>query len=455
AVFGFHIVVTLITFTVFTKFRSRFSLALPFLCSGLYRYLAPTAQELKEKVPLYIMGKNRKRKPDKNVETNGFLVPKNADIELILVPVYQDDVQALPMYSTFSWIVDFVTFSLVVYSCSEVFRFFFPVNADINVSIIWILLSVFFVFQALANVTVSLFSGDKVEAERNLVISFALLFFLFSMMFTMFAEGFFDIGFNKAYESFSTSASAFFAASDVPFPAGVAERSPLLLFISLSVMFALLAGTLLFPNFRYARMYTNTVDEATRFYKFIYHLAFLSQAFSLMLFTHPVKNYLLYGPRKVLSEPGLESLRIMSVLLTMGARVAFRRAHLQSHLNMAADALARMRKQAGNINSMELQRMIFRYFSYINVAALQYFIPALLPALFALLLKTLGNYSWIGKEYPRTSPPVDAQRLASLQVLFNETVQRGIWSLFLVVTLLMNFSLSLIGVVYNSYFQKV
>uniref|UniRef100_A0A915CG21 Transmembrane protein n=1 Tax=Parascaris univalens TaxID=6257 RepID=A0A915CG21_PARUN len=299
AVFGFHIVVTLITFSVFTKFRSRFSLARPFLCAGLYRYLAPTAQQLKEKVPLYIMGKSRKRKAEKNVETNGFLVPKNADIELVLVPVHPDDVQALPLYSTFSWIVDFIAFSLVVYCFSEVFRFLFPNNTDINISIIWILLSIAFVLQALANVTVSLFSGDNVEAERNLVISFSSLFFLFSMMFTMFAESFFDIGFDKAYESFSKSASAFFAASDVPLPAGVTQRSPLLLFVALSAMFGLLAGTLLFPNFRYARMYTNAVDEAAPFYKLLYHLAFLSQAFSLMLFTHPVKNYLLYGRRKI------------------------------------------------------------------------------------------------------------------------------------------------------------
>uniref|UniRef100_A0A915CGH9 Transmembrane protein n=1 Tax=Parascaris univalens TaxID=6257 RepID=A0A915CGH9_PARUN len=299
AVFGFHIVVTLITFSVFTKFRSRFSLARPFLCAGLYRYLAPTAQQLKEKVPLYIMGKSRKRKAEKNVETNGFLVPKNADIELVLVPVHPDDVQALPLYSTFSWIVDFIAFSLVVYCFSEVFRFLFPNNTDINISIIWILLSIAFVLQALANVTVSLFSGDNVEAERNLVISFSSLFFLFSMMFTMFAESFFDIGFDKAYESFSKSASAFFAASDVPLPAGVTQRSPLLLFVALSAMFGLLAGTLLFPNFRYARMYTNAVDEAAPFYKLLYHLAFLSQAFSLMLFTHPVKNYLLYGRRKM------------------------------------------------------------------------------------------------------------------------------------------------------------
>lgn len=452
AILGFHLVLTLITLTIFTKFRSRFSLAQPFLCYRLYRYLAPTVQELREKVPLYITGKARKRKLDRDADTSSFSVPKSANIQLMLVPVHSDDVQLLPMYSTFSWAADFAAFSVFVYVLSETFRFFVPSNMDFNVSVIWILLSLGFVLQALANVTVTLFSGEAVQAERSMVISFTALFFLFSMMLTMFADGFLDIRFSEAYESFSVSASEFFKASKLPDSS--TKRSPLLLFISLSVMFGCLAGMLVFPNFRYARMYTGALSGATPAYKLLYHCIFLSQGLSLLFFALPVKNYLLFGPRRMFTASQLESLRIWTVIFTTGMRVICSRGHLQSHLNLAADALADIRRQTGTINSIELQRTIFRYFSYLNVAAIQYLMPTLLPFLLAFLLKTLGGYSWIGAECRRQDMLSGKPAGASFQSLFNVTVQRGIWSLFLVVTLIINTSLSFIGVIYNSYFNE-
>lgn len=45
--------------------------------------------------------------------------------------------------------------------------------------------------------TSTLFFGDVVEGERNVIVSFAALFFFFSMIFLMFSESYFDIGFNK------------------------------------------------------------------------------------------------------------------------------------------------------------------------------------------------------------------------------------------------------------------
>lgn len=44
---------------------------------------------------------------------------------------------------------------------------------------------------------VTFFSGEKLEAERNLMISFAAVFFLFSMIFMVFGERFFDVTINK------------------------------------------------------------------------------------------------------------------------------------------------------------------------------------------------------------------------------------------------------------------
>ncbi|VDD86143.1 unnamed protein product [Enterobius vermicularis] len=411
--------------------------------------MAPSSRDLKE-MRLYLgSGKNRKRKADRNSDSNGFLVPKNAQISLTPSLVSENDTSLLPWYSVLCWVTDYFPFAIMIYFCSEVYRFFYPDSQAINVSIIWILLLTAFVLQALASMTSTLFFGDVVEGERNVIVSFAALFFFFSMIFLMFSESYFDIGFNKAYEAFIKTTSDFFVASDLPdIPV---ERSPVLLFITLSMLFAFLGAMLVFPNFRYARMYACAVKEAEPLSKFLYHIAFFSQYFSLFLFTHPVKNYILHGPYKMLTASHLNSLRIWSVITSMFLRVLVRRAHLQSHLNLAAGALNEIRSQSGNINSLDLQKMVFRYYTYLNVATLQYFLPPILPLTFALLLKTLGNYSWIGKELLYVEMRSESSSLASLTVLLGPSVQQGIWTLFLVISLLHNCLLSLIGFFYNTY----
>ncbi|VDN58118.1 unnamed protein product [Dracunculus medinensis] len=428
AIFGFHTIATLIVFTIFMKFRSRFSFAQFLLGSGLFCYIPPTSKELKEKIQIVSATKNRKRRF-----------------------IRYSDILCLPHFITLSWIVDFTVFTLLIYSLSEIFCFIFPDSVDINVSIVWLLLAIGFLLQALANMVVTFFSGEKLEAERNLMISFAAVFFLFSMIFMVFGERFFDVTINKAYESFINSTSEFFTAVD--FSDNLQKRSPILLFVSFSVMFAAMSSMLVFPNFRYARMYTNVLNDATPGYKLIYHSVFLLQIFPLILFTNPVRNYLLNGPRIRLTEEELASLRIISTVISTLVRVAFYRSHLQSHLNLAKKSLEKLHTQAGNINNNELQQLVYRYLSYLNVAALQYFIPALLPLFVVLLLKTLGDYSWLGTQHSYAMITRDKKSLASLRLLFNKTVQRGLWSLCLIITLLVNISLSTIGVIYNSYFD--
>lgn len=62
-----------------------------------------------------------------------------------------------------------------------------------------------------------------------------------------------------------------------------------------------------------------------------------------------------------------------------------------------------------------------------------------------------GNYSWIGKELLYVEMRSESSSLASLTVLLGPSVQQGIWTLFLVISLLHNCLLSLIGFFYNTY----
>ncbi|MFH4979547.1 hypothetical protein AB6A40_006256 [Gnathostoma spinigerum] len=448
----------MVTLTILTRFRHRCSFATLLLCSGLFRYLAPTLQEMKQQTPLYLTGKVKKRRFDRDRDETNFNLPKKCGIELTLVDIHSDDVQSLPLYPIFSWIVDFTICSVFIYSSSEIYSYFYPFSTAINVSAIWIFLALGFAFHGLSKLTSQFFLSEDLEAERSLVLCISIIYFLLTMILTMFIDRYFDVGFGYAFESFMQSTSAFFSAMKLS--EDLAQRSPLLLFLSFSVMFGIVAGFLTFPNFRYAQMYTDALSSANPIQKLFLHITFLSQGFSFLLFFHPVTNYILNGPRISLSKDQLITLRMYAIISSFLLRLMFRRVHLQSHLNRAAVVLAELKKEAGVISSTELQRMIFRYFCYYAVAALQYFIPVLIPFLICLLWKTLGHNSWIGVKDSEvfvsaiSGDSSEARNLVSLGVLFNKTVSRGLFSLFLVLILFINFTLSLLGVVYHSFLHK-
>lgn len=99
--------------------------------------------------------------------------------------------------------------------------------------------------------------------------------------------------------------------------------------------------------------------------------------------------------------------------------------------------------------SVTLQATIFRYYSYFCAVILQYFSPILLSAFFALLLKTTGDLSWLGR--PANAAP-QTTTVGTFRTIFDPTVCRAVWSFSLVFTTFTNVVLSLIGVMYNSYF---
>lgn len=52
-------------------------------------------------------------------------------------------------------------------------------------------------------------------------------------------------------------------------------------------------------------------------------------AITILLFTHPVKQHLVYGPRKLLTLEQLEILRIYCTILALILRCLVRKSHLQ------------------------------------------------------------------------------------------------------------------------------
>lgn len=152
------------------------------------------------------------------------------------------------------------------------------------------------------------------------------------------------------------------------------------------------------------------------------------------------------------------------------------RNHLQAYLNLAQKCVDQMKKEAGRISTVELQKMVARVFYYLCVIALQYVAPLVMLLHTTLLLKTLGNHSWgIYPESVSTLPvdnslpshsvyselPSDGKMkvtvtqitvaLSSLKNIFTPLLFRGLLSFLTWWIAACLFSTSLFGLFYHQY----
>lgn len=73
-----------------------------------------------------------------------FHVPRNLDIQLEQSKVTPNDVISLRYYTEYQWLVDFSLYASIIYCISEVYHFYFPLKEEVNLSMMWCLLVIFF-----------------------------------------------------------------------------------------------------------------------------------------------------------------------------------------------------------------------------------------------------------------------------------------------------------------------
>lgn len=88
-----------------------------------------------------------------------------------------------------------------------------------------------------------------------------------------------------------------------------------------------------------------------------------------------------------------ESTRLILIIFAVFLRLALMPIYLQSYLNMAARRIESLRKEAGRITNIELQRRISAVFYYLCVVALQFVAPLIMCLFLTFLYKTLGKHN--------------------------------------------------------------
>ncbi|KAL0832480.1 hypothetical protein ABMA28_000704 [Loxostege sticticalis] len=410
ALLGAQLVITLIMVSVIQKLGS-YSFARWLLCSqGLYRYLYPDNSELKALagVPKDKPKGKKGGKSESNGKPETFHVPRSLEIQLETAPVTPLDVVHLRFYTEYLWIVDFSLYTAIVYVMSEMYTAIFPLKDEFNLSMVWCTLVVLFSLKILLSLTKQYFTSEESIGERSTCIVAFCIFLLIAMMVLIIDESNLEVGVDPAYDSFYENASKFLENQGL---SSVGPASKLILKLSLAVWAAMIGTLFTFPGLRVARMHWDSL----RYYgenkvkALLLNCNFALPFVLTLLWIRPVTKYYLAvrvfsGMEKpIMTSEAFDSLRLFLVVATVALRLALLPRQLQAYLDMAQRRLDLMRKEAGRITNVDLQKKVASVFYYLCVVALQYICPIVMCLYLALMYKTLGGYSWTALFYEAES----------------------------------------------------
>ncbi|XP_063820041.1 transmembrane protein 161B isoform X2 [Pseudophryne corroboree] len=370
-VIGVQLVVTMVMASILQKILPHYSLARWLLCNG--------------------------RKYNGHIENKPLTVPKDIDLHLETKTVTEVDTLALHYFPEYQWLIDFTVAATVVYLITEAYYSLMVPSQEMNISIVWCMLVLAFAIKVLFSLTTHYF---KVEdgGERSVCITFGFFFFVKAMAILIVTENYLEFGLETGFSNFSESAVKFLKKQGLDSQGPVSKLTFKLL---LAVLCSLIGAFLTFPGLRLAQMHLDALNQTRdTLTQFLLHINFLSPLLMVLLWVKPItKDYILNPPLgkesvPLMTEDAFDTVRLWIIILLCGLRLIMMRYHLQAYLNLAQKCVDQMKKEAGRISTMELQKMVARVFYYLCVIALQYVAPMVMLLHTTLLLKTLGNHSW-------------------------------------------------------------
>ncbi|XP_075448891.1 transmembrane protein 161B isoform X3 [Ascaphus truei] len=394
-VIGVQLVVTMVMASLLQKIIPHYSLARWLLCNGsLYWYQHPTEAELRILAGKQLKGKNKKdRKYNGHIEHKPLTIPKDIDLHLETKSVTEVDTLALHYFPEYQWLVDFTVAASVVYLVTEAYYSVMIPSQEMNIGVVWCMLVLAFAVKVLFSLTTHYFKAED-GGERSLCVTFGFFFFVKAMAILIVTENYLEFGLETGFSNFSESAVQFLEKQGMESKGPVSQLTFKLL---LAVLCSLIGAFLTFPGLRLAQMHLDALSQTTeRLTQLLLHINFLAPLLMVLLWVKPIaKDYILnptLGTESVplMTEDTFDTIRLWIIILFCALRLAMLRHHLQAYLNLAQKSVDQMKKEAGRISTMELQKMVAQVFYYLCVIALQYMAPLVMLLHTTLLLKTLG-----------------------------------------------------------------
>ncbi|XP_014300063.1 transmembrane protein 161B [Microplitis demolitor] len=432
ALLGVQLVITLVIVSLIQKINPHFSFARWVLCStGLIRYLYPTNAELKSlaNIPKEKPRKGKHMENGKSHET--FHVPRNLDITLENAQVSKLDIVHLKYFSDFQWLLDFAIYASITYALTEIYYYFYSIEGEINLSMLWCVLVIGFSFKTLIVLWVQYFKGDENVGERSTCIVMGFVYLLIAMAVLIVDDKILEIGLDKAYTSFNQSATKFLGEQGL---SSTGPASKIVLKFFLAVWCGLLGSLLTFPGLRMAQMH----KDALRYYKDRYillllaNISFASPLLLVCLWIKPIsRDYLTVrvftgtsGP--LMTSDAFDSMRLIAIIVVVLLKLSFMPMYFQSYLNLAEQRLEKQKKESGRITNVDLQKKIAAVFYYLCVVTIQFVAPLLMCLFFSFMYKTLGGYSWNGFSNVSNECSIDESHSAVIDDKITESSEKTI-----------------------------
>ncbi|NXA43173.1 T161A protein, partial [Eudromia elegans] len=425
AAMGVQVVLSLLAASVMQKLAPHCSFARWLLCNGsLHRYKHPSDEELCALAGKQRPKGKRDRRADGAADEKPLSVPRDIDLRLDTCPITAVDALVLRYFLEYQWFVDFALYATVVYGFTEGYYCLADPRKETNIGVLWCLLTVVFSVKIFFTVMRHYFRSEE-GGERSVCLSFAFFFLLLAMVALVVREDYLEFGLepggcpgapaagteegSPGLRRFAPAGLASVCSSleSALRPRGWDWMLPLAKLgfkVALVALCSFLGACLTFPGLRLAQTHLDALRDAAHepLAQVLLHVGFLAPVVIVVMWIKPLcRDFVLHAPMgkqtvQLMSDGAYNTARLWTVVALCLLRVALARRHLQAYLGLAARWAAGLRRQAGRIPALEIQRKITRIYCYVPVVSLQYLgpLPAAPASDGAGPCVPAGNYSW-------------------------------------------------------------
>ncbi|XP_063770619.1 transmembrane protein 161A isoform X2 [Pseudophryne corroboree] len=396
ALMGIQMVVTLLVASFMQRVSPHYSLARWLLCNGsLFRYKHPTEDELRLLAGKQKPKAKRERRMNGVTDEKPLTVPRDIDLHLDVQPITTIDALVLRYFLEYQWFIDFALYSTIIYLFTEGYYCLVDVQSEVNIGVLWCLMTVLFSIKVLFTMMQHYFRSEE-GGERSVCLTFAFFFLLIAMIVMVVREEYLEFGLEPGLNSICNNLEILMKQRgwqmSIPF-------IKLAFKIALVAFSSFLGACLTFPGLRLAQTHLDALKMAADrpILQLLLHASFLPPVIVVILWIRPItRDFLLKAPMgkqsvQLMSDSTYNTFRLWIIVILCLLRLSLTRFHLQAYLGLADRWVEKMKREAGRISMLEIQRKISRIFCYLTVVALQYLAPIILTLHCIFLLKSMGR----------------------------------------------------------------